>query len=47
MWCRQSGYHFFDLTPLSRRIAAYPGSASLDAALQRFAVEHPEHICPF
>lgn len=47
MGCRQSGYHFFEDGPHSRRIAAYPGSKDEDDALQKFALEHPNYIMPF
>ena len=47
MGCRQSGFHFFDDGPLSRRIAAYPGSKDEQDARDRFAKDHPDHIIPF
>lgn len=44
---RQSGYHFFDLSPLSRRLAAYPGSTDETHALQQFARDHGDYFIPF
>lgn len=47
MDCRQSGYHFFEDGPLSRRIAAYPGSTNEQEARDHFARDNPSHVLPF
>lgn len=45
--CRQSGFHFFADGPLSRRIAAYPGSTSEQHAREQFVRDNPEYYIPF